>query len=104
MSIPSPDPAKYPPVFIFCWARFVTCFPSPPGCPKATSCRSATRLPLRPSHRQTWRYQAQATEPPAKLVTKPSAASETTQPPPTPMGSQFGEGSAENRSASRCSR
>jgi hypothetical protein len=28
MSIPSPDPAKYPSVFIFCWARFVTCFPS----------------------------------------------------------------------------
>ena len=29
---------------------------------------------------------AQATEPPAKLVTKASTASETPQPPPTPLG------------------
>jgi hypothetical protein len=37
-------------------------------------------------HRQTWRYQAQATEPPAKLVTKPSTASKTPQPSPTSLG------------------
>jgi hypothetical protein len=75
MSIPSPDPAKYPSVFIFCWARFVTCFPSPPGCLRQHSvdqqyvCRSAHRT-------------ARSSSVKPKLHNRPLCWSQT---PPTPV-------------------
>jgi hypothetical protein len=47
------------------------------------------RLPLRSSHRQTSPCHSPSHVTTAKLVTKPTSASETPQPPPTPLGSEI---------------